>query len=137
MTDLKGQCLCGAVTYTIPDELLYAGYCHCSECRKFSGSAFSTFGGIEKSKFKFESGESKVSYYKKSEASNMASCSICGSSLFADKPQKGLVHIRLGTLVDEPSLKPQAHVFVGSKAPWYEITDTLPQFDGIPPSPSN
>lgn len=40
---LRGRCLCGAVEYQIPDTLEYAGYCHCSECRRFSGSAFSAF----------------------------------------------------------------------------------------------
>ena len=132
MKILKGQCLCGAVKYEIPDNLLYAGYCHCSECRKFSGSAFSAFGGVPKNSLLIKSGEEEIRYYKKSEASNMASCKVCGSSLFADKVAKGLVHIRLGSLVDFPSLKPQAHLYVGSKAPWFDIIDGLPQFETMP-----
>ena len=133
MDKLRGSCLCGAVQYQIPDQLQYAAYCHCSECRRFSGSAFSAVGGVARDYLEINSGEELIKYFKKTEASNMAFCSVCGSSLFAEKPLKGLVHLRLGTLMDCPSLKPQAHVFVGSKAPWFEITDQLPQFEGLPP----
>jgi len=67
----------------------------------------------------------------------MAFCNLCGSSLFSENFRKDLLHIRLGVLNEEPSLKPQAHVFVGSKVPWYQITDGLPQFETIPPSKNN
>ena len=63
-----------------------------------------------------KSGEEEIRYYKKSEASNMASCKVCGSSLFADKVAKGLVHIRLGSLVDFPSLKPTGTFIRGLKS---------------------
>ena len=134
MHKLRGSCLCEAVQYEISDELLYAAYCHCSECRRFSGSAFSALGGIARDKLQITSGEDLIKYFRKTEASNMAFCEVCGSSLFTDKPLKGLVHLRLGTLIDSPSLIPQAHVLVGSKAPWFEISDELPQFEGLPPA---
>ena len=67
----------------------------------------------------------------------MAFCNLCGSSLFSENFRKDLLHIRLGVVNEEPSLKPQAHVFVGSKVPWYQITDDLPQFETIPPSKNN
>jgi hypothetical protein len=64
----------------------------------------------------------------------MAFCETCGSSLVTEKTLKGLIHLRLGTLMDSPSLTPQAHVLVGSKAPWFQITDKLPQLEGLPPT---
>ena len=134
MQKLRGSCLCGAIQYEIPDRLLYAAYCHCSECRRFSGSAFSALGGIEKDQLQIKSGKDQIKFFQKTEASNMAFCGVCGSSMFTEKPLKGLVHLRLGTLIDNPSLTPQAHVLVGSKAPWFEITDNLPQFEGLPPA---
>ena len=118
--------------FTLPDEFEYAFYCHCSECRKFSGSPFSAAAGISKEKLLFLSGTDHVKYFRKRQAANMAYCGLCGSSLFSDDFDKGLTHIRLGTLNEVPSLKPQMHVFVGSKAPWYKITDNLPQFDSMP-----
>jgi hypothetical protein len=137
MHKLRGSCLCGAVQYEIPDELLYAAYCHCSECRRFSGSAFSALGGIAKAQLQIKTGKDKIKYFLKTEASNLAFCEVCGSSLFTEKPLKGLVHLRLGTLMDSPSLTPQVHVLVGSKAPWFEITDNLPQFEDLPPVTPN
>jgi hypothetical protein len=132
--DLKGRCLCGAIEYVVPDDLKYAGFCHCSECRQFSGSAFSAFGGVSKSAFRVVKGAENIKHYKKTEDTILGFCSICGSSLYAEKPKKGMVHLRLGTLADAPSLKPQTHSFVGSMAPWYEIKDDLPQFEAARPA---
>jgi hypothetical protein len=42
----------------------------------------------------------------------------------------GFVHVAMGTLIDDPSIRPSAHIFVGSKAPWFAITDDLPQYVG-------
>ena len=47
---LNGRCYCGAVEYVVEDAFIYAAYCHCSKCRRFTGSAFSAFGGIETDK---------------------------------------------------------------------------------------
>lgn len=125
---LKGSCLCGAVGYEVADAFEYARFCHCSECRRFSGSAFSAFGGITKSKFKLIKGADNVRHYRKSEQTVLGFCEHCGSSLYADKPLRDKVHLRLGTLLDAPTLTPQSHVHVASKAPWYEIADELQQF---------
>lgn len=127
MRELKGGCLCGAVEYVIPDALQYAGYCHCSECRRFSGSIFSAFGGIPKASFRLLKGAENIRHYHKSAHTVLGFCSVCGSSLYADKPQKAMLHLRLGTLHDLPSLTPQTHAFVGSKVPWYDIQDGLMQ----------
>jgi hypothetical protein len=135
MRTLRGGCLCGAVEYEIPDALRYAGYCHCSECRRFSGSAFSAFGGISKANFRVLKGAESIKHYAKNANTILGFCNVCGSSLYAEKRQREMINLRLGTLRDTPSLAPQAHAFVGSKAPWHEIRDDLVQFDGAP-SPS-
>ena len=131
---LTGNCLCNAVNFHLPDEFLYAFYCHCSECRRFSGSAFSVAGGISREKLIVTNGEEHIKYYRKRDVANLAFCEMCGSSLFSDNFKRGLIHIRYGALKEEPSLKPQAHMHVASKLPWYEITDDLPQFKTIPSS---
>jgi hypothetical protein len=134
MHKLRGSCLCGAVQCEIPDELLYTAYCHCSEYRRFSGSAFSALSGLPRDQLQIKSGHDRIKHFRKTEASNMAFCETCGSSLVTEKTLKGLIHLRLGTLMDSPSLTPQAHVLVGSKAPWFQITDKLPQLEGLPPT---
>ncbi|GAC1632760.1 MAG: GFA family protein [Nevskia sp.] len=130
MKELRGRCLCGAVEYRIPDALHYAGYCHCADCRAFSGSAFSAFGGIAEADFRWLRGEDQVTHFAKSEQTVLGFCRVCGSSLYAKKPGLRMIHVRLGTLVDAPSLPPQTHSFVASKAPWFEIGDRLPQYRG-------
>jgi hypothetical protein len=126
---LSGRCLCGAVEYSLPDDLAYAGYCHCSDCRRFSGSAFSAFGGIDEARFQIVRGADRITQFVKSTNTTLAFCSICGSSLYAAKPERKMIHLRLGTLDQAPSLHPQTHSYAGSKAEWFVICDGLPQFE--------
>ena len=132
MKTIVGRCLCGKVSFKFPDKLEYAGYCHCSECRRFSGSIFSVTGGIGINEITIIKGGDSISRYRKTDQSIMCFCKNCGSSLFVEKPLRSMVHIRFGALEDVPSLEPQAHVFVGSKIPWYKITDDLPQYEEMP-----
>jgi hypothetical protein len=129
MLELHGRCLCGAVAYTVPDALHYAGYCHCSDCRRFSGSASSAFGGVARADFRIVRGTEHIRHYHKSENTVLGFCDTCGSSLYADKPLRGMIHIRLGTLDQAPGLRPQFHSYVGSKAEWDAIGDGLPCFE--------
>jgi hypothetical protein len=61
-----------------------------------------------------------------------AHCKTCGSLLFSIVRQGTYVHVAMGALRDEPSIAPSMHIFVGSKAGWYDITDDLPQHSGLP-----
>jgi hypothetical protein len=124
--------LCGAVQYEVVDAFEYALNCHCSNCRRATGSAFKPFGGIEHGKLKLVSGESNVMIFGGNDAHDVH-CKSCGSLLYSAFNPRAYVHITFGTLVDAPSLQPTAHIFVGSKAPWYAITDDLPQHDEFPP----
>ncbi len=132
MKQLEGTCLCGKVKIQIPDDFDYMGNCHCSECRKFSGSDYASVGGIDSSKFKFIAGEESVTYYHKTRETDLAFCSSCGSSLFTKKVLTNKHNIRLGILNDAPTHKPSFHIFTDSKAPWLKIADDLPQFPEKP-----
>lgn len=132
MKILNGTCLCGKVTIQIPDSFEYMGNCHCSECRKFSGSDYAPVGGIASENFHISSGEEDITYYNKTEETDLAFCSSCGSSLFSRK-KKGKKHnVRLGILNDIPANSPSFHIFTGSKAQWHNICDDLPQFENGP-----
>jgi hypothetical protein len=61
-------------------------------------------------------------------------CKVCGSLLYSVVQNGAFAHVTFGTLVDEPTIRPSAHIFVGDKAPWFEITDNLPQYDEFPPA---
>ncbi len=126
---LEGACLCRAVRYRVEDAFLYAVNCHCSDCRRATGSAFKPFAGIGSDKLALTAGDDKVLRYG-GDAAHDVHCGTCGSLLYSMLDHGARIHLAMGTLVDAPSIRPGAHIFVGSKAPWYEITDDLPQYDG-------
>jgi hypothetical protein len=129
---LSGRCLCGAVEYAVADEFEYSAYCHCSNCRRTTGSAFKPFAGIRRAKFRLIRGDAHLLVYGE-DSGNDTHCRCCGSLVFSVVRDGGYVHIPMGTLVDEPAIRPTKHIFVGSKAPWFEITDDLPRFEGHAP----
>jgi len=123
-----GKCECGAVRYRVADAFLYAANCHCSRCRAATGSAFKAFAGIEREKLEITNGGERLLIVGEA-GSNDTRCAACGSLLFSVVRNGAYVHVAMGSLVDAPSLRPTKHIFVGSKAPWFEITDDLPQFE--------
>ena len=126
---LAGRCLCGAVHYAVADEFTYALNCHCPDCRRATGSAFKPIAGIERHKLVITQGRDQLLVYGEENAGDMH-CGKCGSFLYSVVRDGKFVHVTLGTLVDDPSIRPSAHIFVGSKAPWFTITDDLPQHQG-------
>jgi hypothetical protein len=116
------------VSYEVADEFAYAINCHCSRCRAATGSAFKPFGGIERGKLRLTAGGDRLLIRGEDEL-NDTRCAACGSLLYSVVRGGEYVHVALGSLQDEPSLKPTKHIFVGSKAPWFEITDELPQHE--------
>ena len=127
---LTGKCQCGAVHYAVADEFIYAANCHCSGCRAATGSAFKAFAGIEREKLEITKSQDEVLVVGEKDA-NDTRCRLCGSLLFSVVRDGQFVHVAMGSLVDAPSISPTEHIFVGSKAPWFEITDDLPQFDEL------
>ena len=123
---LTGGCRCGEVRFTVADEFRYAANCHCSGCRAATGSAFKAFAGIEREKLRVTQGADNLLVWGEPDL-NHTRCATCGSMLFSVVRQGEWVHVALGSLEDEPSIRPAKHIFVGSKAPWFEISDDLPQ----------
>jgi hypothetical protein len=124
---LSGACFCGAVRYIVADEFAYALNCHCSNCRRATGAAFKPFAGIPRHKLSLTEGLDELLIYGR-ETAHDAHCRRCGSLLYSVVRDGAYVHVTMGTLADDPSIRPTAHIFVGSKAPWFEITDGLPQY---------
>ncbi|MGF6601504.1 hypothetical protein P3T23_006246 [Paraburkholderia sp. GAS448] len=129
---LAGKCLCGAVHYAVKDEFVYALNCHCSNCRRATGSAFKPFAGIEHHKLSLTRGGDNLLIFGDERAAHDVHCKTCGSLMYSVVREGAFVHVTLGTLVDNPAIRPTAHIFVGSKAPWFTITDQLPQYDEFP-----
>jgi hypothetical protein len=127
---LVGRCGCGTVRYEVSDAFLYAANCHCSRCRAATGSAFKPFAGIEREKLEITDGVDALLVFGE-EDSNDTRCGACGSLLFSVVRDGAYVHVAMGSLVDAPSIRPTEHIFVGSKASWFEITDDLPQSEEL------
>jgi hypothetical protein len=125
---LVGRCACGTVRYRVADAFLYAANCHCSRCRAATGSAFKPFAGIEREKLEITDGLDALLVVGEEDL-NDTRCGACGSFLFSVVRDGAYVHVAMGSLVDAPSIRLTKHIFVGSKAPWFEITDNLPQFE--------
>ena len=122
---LVGMCECRSVEYRVADEFRYALNCHCSRCRAATGSAFKAFAGIEREKLEVTRNGDRLLIVGESNA-NDTRCEACGSLLFSVVRDGAYVHVALGSLRDAPGIRPTAHIFVGSKASWFEITDDLP-----------
>ncbi len=127
---LDGECGCGTVRYRVADAFLYAANCHCSRCRAATGSAFKPFAGIERAKLEITEGLDALLVFGEDEL-NDTRCGACGSLLFSVVREGAYVHVAMGSLVGVPTIRPTEHIFVGSKAPWFEITDDLPQLEGL------
>ena len=125
---LRGRCECGAVRYRVADAFLYSANCHCSHCRAGTGSAFKPFAGIERDRLEVVEGAGTLLVWG-DQNENHTRCAVCGSLLYSVVRGGAYVHVAMGSLLDEPAIRPSEHIFVGSKAPWFEITDALPQCD--------
>ena len=135
-TPYIGQCLCGSIKYEVDEIEPRMGHCHCSMCRKFHGSAFATLGEAKADKFRWIQGEELLVSYKAGNGTVRRFCQVCGSSMtFAASDDTGeLIEFSLGTLDSEIALRPDAHIYVGSKASWFDIHDDLPQYENGRPS---
>jgi AraC family transcriptional regulator len=125
---LRGGCACGAVRFEVEDAFTYAGCCHCRQCRAESGSAFSAFAGIERSRLIVVSGAERIGSLLRPDGDRSSFCGRCGARVFAFVRDGEFVEVPLGALHDAPRIRPAFHAFVDSKAPWYAINDGLPQF---------
>lgn len=126
----SGQCLCGDIKYEFPNDPAMTGVCHCKNCQRQAGSAFSTLAGVPKSEFKLtgtpalyqdadtQSGNTVARYF----------CGRCGSPIYSAIPsQPDTLFLKTGTLDDTSGFKPQFHAWCETKQNWVELDETVPQ----------
>ncbi|MFC3607044.1 GFA family protein [Stutzerimonas tarimensis] len=125
-----GSCQCGAVKYRIDAPIESLTHCHCSMCRKVHGAAFATYASVPLEHFHLIEGKDQLGVYHSSPAVTRTFCKHCGSNLqFVDNHDHQSLGVAVGSLDSPLPAPPQSHIFVGSKADWYEIRDGLPQHD--------
>lgn len=129
----KGSCLCGAVAYEYVGDFVEVCICHCTMCQKNHASANAVYAYFaEPDKFRWLTGENHISRYLSSPPDgHRCFCAKCGSTLGFSLNQR-TIGITLGTVDGDPGLRPTCHVYTEANAPWHDITDDLPQFEGLP-----
>jgi hypothetical protein len=131
---IHGRCECGRIRYEVDGDIEDFSHCHCSQCRRLHGAAYATFAGVSRDKFRYVSGETDIKIYASSESNDRVFCAECGSNILVDpKQEPEVLYISMSTVDGDPPRPTGYHAFVGSKAPWHEITDDLEQYDTEPP----
>jgi hypothetical protein len=131
----RGSCLCGSVTYVISAPALRCLTCHCSRCRKAGAAAHMSYLATSLDGVRFTRGEELLRTYKVPQAETFESrfCERCSSPMPRRIPKRGIALVPMGTLDDDPGVRPFAHIHVGSRAPWESIEDKVPQYEGPAP----
>ena len=128
-----GSCLCGAVSFAFDSEPRLTVACHCSQCRKATGSAFGVWTLVDQDSFRWTAGAEQIAERASSEHGQRLFCKCCGATLgnlTSRRPR--FIHLAAGTLDNAPALRIAFHAYVASKADWYDIADGIPQHDEEP-----
>lgn len=132
---VKGRCLCGQVSYEISGNIGIFQYCHCSRCRRVTGSAHCANLMVGLDQFSWLQGEDFVSSYLPPDTRHFATafCKQCGSNLPWQSKSGKAVIVPAGSLDEHPDIEPSQNVFFASRAPWYRPASELPAYDELPP----
>jgi hypothetical protein len=131
---ILGGCLCGGVRFEIARAVGPFELCHCTRCRKASGSAFVPWLGVRREDFRLLQGEELIRRYEaplrdEPPPYRTSFCGRCGSPLPDPKSEARWFEVHAGVLDDDPGLRPERHILVEAKSPWFTISDALPQLD--------
>jgi hypothetical protein len=131
---LQGSCLCGGIRFEIDEPVTGISFCHCSLCRKVSGTGHNATIAVSAAQLRWLAGEDLVRTYARPSGYGVSFCAVCGSPAPDPNPSRTRYGIPVGLIDGDTSLRVADHIFVGSKAPWESIGDDAPQFDQFPPS---
>jgi hypothetical protein len=131
---VHGRCLCGTVAWEFAGKPERIHNCHCTRCRRARSAAHATNAFFKREQLAWLSGEGDITTYKLPEAKRFGQdfCRHCGSPVPRVVASMGYVVMPCGGLDTAPGKAINSHIFVGSKAPWYEITDAIPQWESLP-----
>ena len=130
----QGSCLCGAVTIEVQSSIDSIIHCHCSKCRKSSGTAYATNGFISKAGLIIKTGREQIAFYETAPGKKRHFCKVCASPIFSSNDSSPeLLRLRIGILDSDIAEKPLSHNFVSSRANWDDLDAQLPRYDGHEP----
>ena len=128
---VNGSCLCGVVRFTFKAPQTAFRYCHCTRCRKASGSAHASNIFVPQGQLAWLAGEDLVNHFKLPGAKTFAVsfCSRCGSRVPHRIPERSEYLVPAGLLDNDPAMRPQHSIFWGSRALWYVEPQAMPRFE--------
>ena len=130
---IAGKCLCGAVKFQVSGAFESFFLCHCSRCRKDSGSAHSANLFASNARLAWVSGEDSIKTFRLSGSRHTKSfCSECGSALPVVQPDIGLLVVPAGSLDSWIDLRPNAHICYSSRANWDYDLAAIDKIDALP-----
>jgi uncharacterized glyoxalase superfamily protein PhnB len=132
--EIQGACLCGAVRFAIDRAVGPFELCHCTRCRKSSGSAYVAGLGVDVADLRFVQGREHVTTFElpvrdRPPAYRRTFCRRCGSPVPDPEPRGRWLEIPAGLLEGDPVLRPDRHIFVEHRAAWTPRGDGLPELD--------
>ncbi len=125
---IRGSCLCGGIRFQYARAVTQVGMCHCSQCRKVSGTASNAVIVVPATDLEWTTGEELRQAYVRPSGWCTTFCRTCGSPVPQKLPGAEAYWVPAGVLDDDPGLRVGGHIFVGSKAAWDEIAGSAPQF---------
>jgi hypothetical protein len=132
-TPHAGSCLCGAVRFTVTGDFESFFLCHCARCRKDTGSAHAANLFSTTARLVWLSGEDRVRTFRVPDSRHQRSfCAECGSALPGLQMNGALLAVPAGSLDTAVTIRPNAHIFVASRADWDDHLETVPRCDGLP-----
>ena len=133
--EISGSCLCGQIRFTVTGPFQRFALCHCSRCRKSTGSAHASNIFTLAGNIKWIAGEALVRRFELPTATRFSKCfcSHCGSPVPSLSRDGQRLLIPAGCLDVDPGVRPQIRIFYADKAPWYENIEAVAPFDGPPP----
>jgi len=130
----QGACLCGAVAVEISGQISSIIHCHCSLCRRSSGTAFATNGFVQTSDFNVVKGAENLSSYAFKPGRLRHFCRTCGSPVYSSNEQDpARIRVRLGIIASDITERPVSHNFYSSRANWEDLDAELPRYDSFEP----
>lgn len=124
----SGECLCGAVSFSVEFPSIWSAHCHCTMCRRAHGAAFVTWVGVEEVRASIQDPDGVLSWYDSSEEAQRGFCSRCGSSLFFRSSRwPDELHIARASFTGPVDREPEGHDYYDTRVKWFEVRDDLPK----------
>jgi hypothetical protein len=125
---MKGSCMCGAIEYEVSSLDMPIIFCHCTTCRKAHAAPYAPTAGVMREHFQWVRGKEKLSSFESSQGKLRHFCSLCGTHLIAERPEQPHVILRVATLDEDPSKRPEAHIWTSHDVEWLD-ENGAPRYD--------